>query len=84
MHKLRVRNVGVKEGSKLQALVYDVLPSTTAVFSLEEGAGKRCSECARRVVLSVIWRSQHSSCVDSDLVRKLLQILFARVRCHFC
>ena len=43
---------------KLQALVYDILPSTTAVFSyaigsrklsaneqsLEEGAGKRCSE----------------------------------------
>ena len=26
-------------GSKLQALVYDILPS------LEEGAGKRCSEC---------------------------------------
>ena len=25
---------------KLQALVYDILPST-----LEEGAGKRCSEC---------------------------------------
>ena len=27
---------------KLQALVYDILPSTTAV---EEGVGKRCSEC---------------------------------------
>ena len=44
--------------SKLQALVYDILPLTTAVFSyaigsrklsdneqFEEGAGKRCSEC---------------------------------------
>ena len=28
----------VKCGDKLQALVYDILP-------LEEGAGKRCSEC---------------------------------------
>ena len=27
-------------GSKLQALVYDILPST-----MEEGTGKRCSEC---------------------------------------
>ena len=26
---------------KLQTLVYDILPSTT----LEEGAGRRCSEC---------------------------------------
>ena len=40
MHKLRVRNVGVKEGSKLQALVYDVLPSTTAIFSYAMGSRK--------------------------------------------
>ena len=31
---------------KLQALVYDILP-------LEEGAGKRCSECGDKVVCSI-------------------------------
>ena len=31
---------------KLQALVYDILP-------LEEGAGKRCSECAYTYALCV-------------------------------
>ena len=46
---------------ELQALVYDILPSATAVFSCaigsrklsaneEEGAGKRCSECGQCVL----------------------------------
>ena len=34
-----LRGLGHSWGTKLQALVYDILP-------LEEGAGKRCSECA--------------------------------------
>ena len=35
--------VHVKATVKLQALVYDILPT------LEEGAGKRCSECAQQL-----------------------------------
>ena len=47
---------GVRVGGKLQALVYD-LPESGA-RSVEEGAGKRCSECGgrcRKAVLGV-WR----------------------------
>ena len=42
---------------KLQALVYDILP-------LEEGAGKRCSECA---LSASQWRLQRSSLRPSSL-----------------
>ena len=36
-----VGGLALSSNSELQALVYDILPSF-----LEEGAGKRCSECA--------------------------------------
>ena len=47
------------ESSKLQALVYDILPF------LEEGAGKRCSECAKAQVwvgcLRASWQRQNDT-----------------------
>ena len=47
----------VSVSRKLQALVYDILPST------EEGARKRCSECVSHAVgalLKLIGGNQHS------------------------
>ena len=50
---------------KLQALVYDILPS------LEEGAGKRCSECV------CVWyeRERESVCVLTALMSHLTTVL---------
>jgi len=43
------------KGSKLQTLVYDILP-------LEEGAGKRCTEC-EKVVLTTSFSPPDTSVV---------------------
>ena len=43
---------------KLQALVYDILPSTTAVFSYAIGSRKPSANGAQTVVLSLIQTTQ--------------------------
>ena len=47
IHTETIRLIRDRERGKLQALVYDILIS----FKVEEGAGKRCSECGRGVVV---------------------------------
>ena len=43
IHTETIRLIRDRERGKFQALVYDILIS----FKVEEGAGKRCSECGR-------------------------------------
>ena len=47
IHTETIRLIRDRERGKFQALVYDILIS----FKVEEGAGKRCSECGRGVVV---------------------------------
>ena len=63
--RMTVNYGGEKERAKLQALVYDIVPSTTAVFSYAIGSRKRAVFC---------WCSNSSKCVtnNSDYIRRLV------------